>query len=81
MTCCLQNPAATDEERAYIRAEAQRLFRANKALTSERDIAQCLREAEARLEIGEVLPLKFIVHLPVVTDGLIAVTRENLFTN
>jgi hypothetical protein len=42
----------TIEERNYIKEEARRLFRKNKALTEVEDIRECLREANARLELA-----------------------------
>lgn len=50
---CSQEPTATAEERLFIREEAQRLFKANKNLTESEEIRQCIREAEARVDIGE----------------------------
>lgn len=47
------NPAQTKVERNYIRDETRTLFRSNRGLTSARDIADRLHEAEARQTMTE----------------------------
>ena len=49
------NPADTQEERGFIVREAQALFRQNKSIQDTSEIAQRIQEAEARLEIGDIL--------------------------
>lgn len=44
----------TKIEREYIKKEAGILFRKNKHLTDEQEIRDCIREAEARVEMGEL---------------------------
>ena len=46
-------PDQTLVERNYIREETQKLFQANKNLSSEKEISERLREAEARLTMAE----------------------------
>jgi len=47
------NPAETKVEQDYIREETSELFRRNAGLTSESEIRECIREAEARLTMAE----------------------------
>ncbi|CAG7836538.1 unnamed protein product [Allacma fusca] len=44
--------ASTTAEKDYIKKEAQALFRKNGDLTDSQAIADCIREAEARIEIA-----------------------------
>lgn len=48
------DPAHTQEERAYILEEAQKLFRANQHLQDPSEIKERLVEGESRLEIGKL---------------------------
>ena len=43
----------TTTEQNYIKGEARNLFKLNKNINDEENIKQCIREAEARLDIGE----------------------------
>jgi len=45
--------ADTNAERHYIKAEARSLFRKNKDLEDVKVISDCIREGQARLELGE----------------------------
>ncbi len=47
------NPRDTPTERAYILEETRRLFKENKGITSEEQVAEHIREAEARLTMAE----------------------------
>jgi len=53
-------------ERDYIRDETRRLFRANQHLTSEKEILERVREAEARMTMAEHyrIPYPRPVNLP-----------------
>jgi len=45
----------TSYQREYILEETRRLFRTNSHLKDPGQIRRCISEAEARLEIGEIL--------------------------
>jgi len=47
-----KEPGKSAEEAAYIWSETRRLFRRNSGLTDTEAVRRCVREAEARLEIG-----------------------------
>ena len=47
------NPDETATERAYIREETKRIFKANMNVQGEKDIKEHLREAEARVTMAE----------------------------
>ena len=47
------NPSQTIVEKNYIKDETVRLFRGNKSITDQAEIAERVREAEARLTMAE----------------------------
>src|SRR5262249_7508202 len=48
-----QVPGNTAEESSYIVNETRQLFRKNGSLTDEKEIRDCVREGQARLDIGK----------------------------
>ncbi|KAG0437061.1 hypothetical protein HPB47_017635 [Ixodes persulcatus] len=52
-TWAAQSPEKTEEEQFYIISETRELFRKNKSETNEETIKECLREGQARLDLGK----------------------------
>jgi hypothetical protein len=45
-------PSETASDKNYILEETRRLFKQNKSLTEPKEIQECIKEGEARLELG-----------------------------